>query len=244
VLTLTAIYVGVNVSYYATMSSAEMADPAMKKTAVATEVCFRLLGPVGKVVASLILMTSVLGSLNGNILVAPRLLYAMAEDKLAPGALKKVHPVYKTPIPATVAYSAWACLLVLGLGSLTVYRLPPLAVGGTEIDLNLPAGKVPFDLLTDYAVFGALVFETLAVCSIFVFRRRSARDGAPPPPYRTPGYPVLVVVYTLVMAFVAVNMLLSKQQRFEAVVGLGFIAVGGAVYAVIAAAQGRPAARP
>ncbi len=50
---------------------------------------------------------------------------------------------------------------VLGVGALTQYQLPVLF----GLDLNLPANKAPFDLLTDFAMFGAVVFETLVVAS-------------------------------------------------------------------------------
>ena len=153
VLLITAMYVAVNVAYYSAMSAGEMAG--LKGTPVATEFCFRMLGAVGSLIASVILMTSVLGSLNGNILVAPRLLFAMAEDRLAPKVLQRVHARYQTPVPALLVFSGWACLLVVGLGALTVYRLPTLSLGDWTVDPNLPAGKVPFDVLTDYAMFGA-----------------------------------------------------------------------------------------
>ena len=47
--------------------------------------------------ASAVVMISVFGALNGNLLVGPRLLYAMGEDRLAPRALSEVHPRYRTP---------------------------------------------------------------------------------------------------------------------------------------------------
>ena len=40
----------------------------------------RLIGPVGVMFVSAVIMCSVLGSLNGNVLVGPRLLFAMGED--------------------------------------------------------------------------------------------------------------------------------------------------------------------
>ena len=41
-------------------------------------------GPLGAAAASAAVMTSVFGALNGNLLVGPRLLYAMGADGLAP----------------------------------------------------------------------------------------------------------------------------------------------------------------
>ena len=228
VLLITTMYVAVNVAFYSAISAREMA--ALTGTPVATEFCFRMLGSVGALVASAILMTSVLGSLNGNILVAPRLLFAMAEDRLAPAVLQRVHARYQTPVPALLVFSGWAVLLVIGLGALTEYRLPVIAAAGWSVDPNLPAGKVPFDVLTDYAIFGAVIFETMAVAAIFVFRRSAWPTSGG---YRCPGYPVLPAVFVLVMFGVAANMILNPAQRGEAVLGLGFIAVGGFVYRAV-----------
>lgn len=228
VLLVTTGYVAVNVAYYTAIPTPEMAR--LTETPVATEFCFRMLGPVGSLVASLILMTSVLGALNGNVLVAPRLLYAMAEDRLAPKLLTAIHSKYRTPVPALLVFSGWACLLVLGLGAMTRYRLPEITLGGITIDPNFPAGKVPFDVLTTYAMFGALVFETMAVAALFVFRRRAVPGDVP---YRCPGYPLVPAVYVLVMSAVAANMLATPEQRGEAIIGLGFIAVGAGVYTIV-----------
>ncbi len=230
VLVITVTYVGANVAYYTVLSAPEMAK--MANTPVATEFAARLLGPAGAMAASLVVMTSVLGSLNGNVLVGPRLLYAMAEDGLAPRGMQALSRRFRTPALAMWVCSAWSCVLVLALGALTAYRLPTLDLGGTVLDLNVPAGKSPFDVFTDYAMVGAVVFETLAVATLFRFRglrRRAAGD----PPYRCPGYPLLPALYVIVMSAVAVNMLVTEEQRSEAVIGLVYFAAGLVVYAVV-----------
>ena len=61
---------------------------------VASEFSLRLLGPVGLLIASTAIMISVFGSLNGNLLVGPRLLYAMGQDGLAPRRCRGLHPRY------------------------------------------------------------------------------------------------------------------------------------------------------
>ena len=45
-------------------------------------------------------------------------------------------------------------------------------MGAYVIDLNPPRDKPLFDMLTDFAMFGAVIFETLAVTTIFIFRKR------------------------------------------------------------------------
>lgn len=227
VFILIALYCGANFAYYLIIPRAEMAE--LSNTTVATEFCLRLLGPVGAIIASAIVMTSVFGALNGNLLVGPRLLYAMGQDRLAPHQLSRLHAVYQTPLLATVVLAGWSCLLVLGVGALTQYRLPMLPLGFTELDLNVPPGKSPFDIMTDFAIFGAVCFETLGVASIFVFRYK-----IPPTPenrpYRCWGYPVVPALYVAIMGAVLFNFFAHPQQRTEALTGLGFIALGAAVY--------------
>src|SRR5262249_32640236 len=103
----------------------------------------------------------------------------------------------------------------------------------------LPVGKDPFDVMTDFAMFGALSFETSAVASIFVYRRRYPKDQVALP-YRCPFYPVLPAVYVLCLAEVLFNMF-NKQQT-EALTGVGFILVGAIVYVLFGRRSGSNAA--
>src|SRR5262249_11325353 len=144
----------------------------LRGTTVATAFCERLLGPWGAATASAAVMISVFGALNGNLLVGPRVLYAMSEDHLAPGFASHVHPRYHTPARAIMMLAAWPALLVLAATALTSSHVPTFSIAGFHVDLNVPQGKPLFDVMTDFAMFGAIIFETLAVSSIFVFRRR------------------------------------------------------------------------
>jgi amino acid transporter len=236
--TLIAVYLGANLAYYLVVPQAEMAT--LTDTPVATEFCRRLVGPLGAAAASAAIMVSTFGALNGNLLVGPRLLYAMGEDGLAPRGLRAVHPRFHTPARAIVVLAAWSVLLVVGVGVLKTGRMPVLTLGGWTLDLNIPPGKAAFDVLTDFAMFGAVIFETLAVVSIFVFRRKWP-DA--PRPYRCLGYPVVPAVYVLLPAFILSSMFV--KQRLEVATGTGFIALGVGVYFLLrlnrgARASGRP----
>jgi APA family basic amino acid/polyamine antiporter len=99
----------------------------------------------------------------------------------------------------------------------------------------LEESKSHFDRLTDFAMFGAVIFETLAVVSIFIFRRR--RPDAERP-YRCPGYPVVPALYVILPAYVLVNMFV--YERAEALAGVGFIALGAAVYGALGLGHSRP----
>jgi amino acid transporter len=223
VCTIIALYLGANLAYSLVIPHDEMAN--LKDTTTATEFSLRLLGPIGAALASAAVMISVFGALNGNLLVGPRLLYAMGEDGLAPRALGQVHPAFHTPALAILVMAGWSAALIL-LGSLlTQYRLPVIRLGDFLIDLNVPKDKTLFDILTDFAMFGAVIFETMAVLSIFVFRRRYPLA---PRPYRCWGYPLTPAIYVILPAFILVNMFVN--QRTEALIGLGFIALGTGVY--------------
>jgi amino acid transporter len=230
VFLLILLYVGANVAYYTVIPREQMAE--LKNTTVATEFCLRLLGPIGAIVASAAVMTSVLGSANGNLLVGPRLLYAMARDRLAPAMLGRIAARTRTPAAATAVLAAWSCALVLGLGALTRNQIPVLDVGVVSLDLNLPKNKSQFDVVTDFAMFGAVTFETLVIAALFNFRRRYPQTTHPLP-YRCIGYPVVPAVYVLIMAGVLANMFAERDQRTESLIGLGFILTGAAVYWLI-----------
>jgi basic amino acid/polyamine antiporter, APA family len=225
---LIVIYLGANLSYYLVIPREEMKE--IRTTAVSTEFALRLLGPVGAILGSGALMMSVFGSLNGNLLVGPRLLFAMARDRLAPEALASIHPRTQTPAIATAVLATWSILIIAAGGALTQNRIPILEIAGFSLDVNVPQNKPLFDVVTDFAMFGAVCFETLVIAGLFVFRRRYPASTHPLP-YRCPGFPVVPALYVAIMLAVLVNMFASPDQRTESIVGLVFIGVGALVYA-------------
>jgi basic amino acid/polyamine antiporter, APA family len=239
-LAIIVLYLSVNIAYALVVPHRDMADVNIGGASpVATLFAQRLLGPIGLLLASAAIMISVFGSLNGNLLVGPRLLYAMGKDGLAPAALSKLHANYGTPALAEFVLAGWAVLLVVGAGLLRYFsqsineQIDYLDVlfGDTGIILYFRVtDKALFDILTDYTMFGAVAFETLAVASIFVCRRQSPVDKVPLP-YRCWGYPVLPIIYVTVMAAVLGNMFYT--QRTESLIAVGFIGVGAMVYVLV-----------
>lgn len=213
VLIVMGLYLSVNLAYYLILNTAEM-QAATGPLSVAEVACGKLLGHAGLAFAAVAIMFSTFGALNGNILVGPRLLFAMGEDRMAPQALSHVHPRYKTPDLAIAVLTLWSCLLVVAASVL--------------IETNvLDRGYSPFDRLTDFAMFGSVVFETLGVVAIFVLRWKLPDV---PRPYKCPGYPWLPALYVLLPAYVIVNALTSPKGRFEATVGLVIMLVGVGVF--------------
>src|SRR5260370_24011585 len=73
--------------------------------------CF--LGPAGAAVMTVGAVLSTLGSESALVLVGPRILYAFAQAGQLPAALGRIHPRYRTPHVAVLAFSGapWAAAL-------------------------------------------------------------------------------------------------------------------------------------
>jgi APA family basic amino acid/polyamine antiporter len=218
------LYLGANLAYCLTLSLDEMANlPEGSRSIVAAVFCGRLLGRGGIAVAFAAIMISTFGALNGNLLAGPRLLYAMGEDGLAPRWLSDVHARFRTPAAATAVLAAWSVILILA---------------GAWAQRYFELRKSLFDLMTDFAMFGAVIFETLAVATIFNFRRRLPNAVRP---YRCPGYPWTPLAYLALPSFVLVTAFIDDTQRLQASVGLAFIGFGAIVYWIWQSRRGQMA---
>jgi amino acid transporter len=214
------VYCSANVAYALVLTQPEMA--ACKDIPVASEFARRLLGPTGGALISGAIAISTFGALNGNLLVGPRTLFAMSRDGLAPRGLVAVHPKYHTPVRATVVLAIWSAGLVL-IGALLSRRIE---LPGWTIEPVLP-DKSLFDVLTDYAMFGAVAFETMAVASVFMFRWKRPEAERP---YRCLGYPFTPGIYVLCFAGLLANYFIDPAKRLEGYCGAGFALLGAGVY--------------
>lgn len=101
------LYVGVQLVCIGTLPSlAESTRPLADAAA-------RFAGPAGAAAITLGALVSIAGTLNGLVLAAPRLLFAMAEAGQLPRWLAATHPRHHTPHLAILATAA--CMLVLTL---------------------------------------------------------------------------------------------------------------------------------
>lgn len=214
---LIALYLSVNAAYALVLPMAAMADTARVQVVAISfaQEAFRGWGPSAMAIAgsavSAGIMLSVFGALNANILIGPRTYFALGRDGLFPRVLGHVHAGFHTPLIAILLQAAWAIVMVLGSG---LIRESP--------------AESPFDTLTNYVMFAAIIFETMVIAAVIVFRYRRPDLERP---YRCWGYPVVPTVYTMVMALVVVNTI--YDQPIKSMVGLGFIAVGMAVYGLV-----------
>src|SRR5215510_8363239 len=199
-LLIVTLYIGANLAYLYMMPISVMAQ---QKEAIARTVMTTIAGPAAGVVVMLAIMTSVFGSLNGNLLAKPRVAYAMARDGLIFSFLGKIHPRWSTPWTALVIQGMVAVIMVLVLKD--------------------------FDTLTTYFVvveWAALIF---AVAAVVVLRRKMADV---PRPYRTPGYPWLPFIFVsgTVVGLSAIVWGALQAGNVSPIYGLGIAVAGFPVY--------------
>src|SRR5204863_10052908 len=75
------------------------------KTAPLSGVAGKIAGQVGVTFLAFAAAISGVGSVNGDVLASPRLLYAGAKDGLFPKILGKIHPVFGTPYIAIIIFA-------------------------------------------------------------------------------------------------------------------------------------------
>ncbi len=239
--TLIAVYLGMTLAYHYVLPLQEVASANQEEDgiekAVAAVYCRHLLGEPGVVGISLLVMCSTFISLNGNALTGPRAYFAMARDGLLPRAFCRVHDRFETPANAIIAQGLWASLLTIAATALIL--IPPPRLSGGNADLLLAPvvrawsalNQTPlYDILLTYVIFGANLFYLMAITSVFVLR---FKQPDLPRPYRTWGYPVTPLLYTVAAVLLLGNMLLDVQSRVQALAGIGLILLGLPAWSIL-----------
>ncbi|MFO0905261.1 MAG: amino acid permease [Pirellulales bacterium] len=225
---LIALYLGVACAYHLVLSMDEVAASRF----VAASVCAELLGQYGAAIASAAVMVSTFGALNANLLCGPRVVFAMARDRLFLAPMAHVHPRFRTPHWAIVAESLWSIVLILASDASRWVRVPswvdglPSWIGAPlRTSLEQMSQKATFDVLTDYVIFGSFIFYMLSVAAVFVLRRKEPQLERP---YRTWGYPYLPLSFVLVSTGFLLIMLVTSPV--ESIAGLVFLGLGVIAY--------------
>jgi len=171
-----AIYLLANIAYLRVLPIPEIAASEH----VGATVAERALGAGGGRLVSLIILTSILGTLNGCFLTSPRIYFAQARDGLFFQRFADVHPRHQTPSFAILAQGVWAAALL---------------VSGS------------YESLLDYAIFAIWLSYGMMVAGVIVLR---IKRPDLPRPYRVWGYPVTPVVFVAITCWFLVNMLVTR----------------------------------
>lgn len=180
------IYLLVNGAYYAVL------DPdAIRGThRVAAAAVGQAVGDGAALLISVLITVSILGAMNGIMLGAARVSWAMARDGLFFRSFARLSPRFRTPVVATVAQGAIAAAFTL--------------VGTFQ------------QLFTSY-VFTSWIFYGLAVAGVLVLRRR---EPELPRPYRCPLYPATPLFFLVATAGIVISTFVTSFWQATVGVGL------------------------
>tara|TARA_X000001036_G_scaffold119663_1_gene113135 strand:+ start:3581 stop:4897 length:1317 start_codon:yes stop_codon:yes gene_type:complete len=157
------IYLGANLLYHTVLGI----EGVRNSLIVASDTASILFGNSGATIISLVVIISATGSINGTMMSASRLYYAMARDKLLFNWFNYIHPYYKTPTHSIIAHCIWGIALLV-------------------IRQN-------FETIVSGMVFTILIFYIITTLAFFKFRMTDQGEKG----YRLPFYPLLPAIYLI-----------------------------------------------
>jgi APA family basic amino acid/polyamine antiporter len=180
-LLVVVVYLGANLAYLRVFSLPVLADDKYQRVAAKTmEV---LAGPRGATFVSALILCSIFGALNGNVLGGPRAYFAMARDGVFFASVGRVHPRFETPARAILIQGVWSIVL---------------------------AASGSFKQLYTYVIFTGWIFYGAAALAVIVLRIKKPQLARP---YRVWGYPALPVVFSLAATAIVANTLARSPKE-------------------------------
>ena len=144
---------------------------------------------------TIVVIISMFGALNGNILVGARVTYAMAKDNLFFPSAAKVHPKNHTPGNAIIIQGVWSGIL---------------ALSGT------------FEELITLVVFVNFMMWIAAASTVFVLRKKQPDLDRP---YKVWGYPYVPAFFILFSTAIMINTFFTAPAQSFLGLGLTLLGV-------------------
>jgi APA family basic amino acid/polyamine antiporter len=158
-------------------------------------------GNFGGRLLSIIIIISMLGTMNGKMVAFPRMAYMMAKDGMFPAYLAKLNRKTFVPINATLSISLLTILLTAFTNSA--------------------------DRISDMAIFTIWLFYVAAFVGVFILRHRQ-KDSDLVVDFKVPLYPLTPLIGIVGGSFVAVSTVISDFSG--AMTSLLMVVVGIPVY--------------
>jgi APA family basic amino acid/polyamine antiporter len=195
-LSVIVIYLSLNALYLYALPARELAPLEGRLIDTVAE---RLFGVVAGGLLAAFSIVSLAASMSAMMIAGPRVYFAMARDGLFAAPAGEIHPKFRAPMQAIIAQAIWSGVLVLS-GTLSQ--------------------------LVNYTGFAVVLFSAVAVCSVFVLRRRQPNE---PRPFRAWGYPWAPATFVIASAAMLASILWSTPVT-SSIWGVGVIAAGLPVY--------------
>jgi len=193
------LYLAANVVYLGALGPEGLA----KNATAASTVMELALGGAGSRLIALGIAISTLGFLSQSMLTAPRVYFAMANDKLFFKSVAWVTPTSRVPVVAIGLQGVLAAII---------------ALSGT------------YEQILDYVVSVDFIAYGLTATCLFAFRKRGLSGGAKTQTnsYRVPGHPVTTIFFTTVCWLVVAGTVYAFPRN--ALIGLSIVLAGVPVY--------------
>jgi len=225
VCSVVALYLAVNFVCVRALGAAGLAGTYTP----ASEVMRLALGRRGGTLIAFGIAVSTLGFLSQNILTAPRVYFAMAEDGLFFRSVAWLSPRTQVPVVAIALQGVLAIVMAF-------------------------SGR--YEQILNYVISVDWVFFGLGASCLFIFRHREARgrlvraeqrtpgpdSGGDSVKYLVPGHPVTTALFVAACALIVANTL--YKYPWNAAIGLAIVLAGIPVYFMWRRRQPPPASAP
>ena len=197
VLGVIAVYTSVNLVYVRALGPTGLAAT----TTPASAVMRAALGPRGGALIAAGIAFSAFGFLGQSILTAPRVYFAMAEDRVFFRSVAWVHPRTRVPVVAIALQGVWAMVI---------------ALTGT------------YAQVVNYVVAMDSIFFGLTALCLLLLRRRDATSRPIAGDYRVPGHPWTTLLFIAAEWLVVISTFARDPRR--STIGLLIATAGLPVY--------------
>jgi len=157
-------------------------DQMIGSDSVISDASTVFLGNNGASIVTLIIVVSLLGGNNVNVLTNARIIYAMAKEDRFFKVADQVHPKYKTPSNAIFIQCIWAIILTF-TGS--------------------------FNQLITYIIFVSWIFYGMSAGAVIILRNKKPDLERP---YKTPFYPWIPTIFILFSVFLTINTIMEAPR--------------------------------
>ena len=190
-VTILTLYFLVNIAYLKVLPM----DSLIGEIKVGEMTARSLYGPGIGGLFVLVIIVSMFGALNGNILVGSRVYYAMAKDHLFFSKAADVHPKFHTPGNAIIIQGFWAAALTLT---------------GT------------FEELITLVVFVNFMLWIASASTVFVLRKKQPDLDRP---YKVWGYPYVPAFFIIFSSAIMVNTFFKSPEQSLIGLGLTLLGI-------------------
>lgn len=175
------LYFAINIAYVKVLGF----ETVQHSPLIAADLGKILFGNAGASFASVVIFISVLGFINSELLHNPRVMYAMAEEKILPAIFMKVHERKQVQEFTLIFYTVMIVFMFLLLQT--------------------------YNNLLNYVMFNDTISLAFAAFCVFILRKKNKGDDVEG--FRVKWYPLIPVVFIVMQLTVTANIVYSDPAN-------------------------------